>query len=380
LEDAVSVVHRQKPQSWFERRVQLEVRDPAPFESAESFWRVMAQAATIVMAALLFGAFLFLARSLFLPVLCAVIVGMTFGPVVGWAIRRGVPGWLAALLIVLLLICVMNLAVMTLAQPISELIGRAQELGSAIKDKLHILDRPLAALYELQTALGMGRTGTGVEVAPARVLEGILTVLTPAAVQLVMQLVLFFGTLFFFILGRTGIRAYAVNWFSSREARLRALKILNDIETNLSGYLIVVTGINLALGVVATAMAYLMGLPAPLLWGALAFGLNYIPYVGPGIMYVLFFIIGLLTFPTLTGALLPPGVYMAITLVEGQFLTPLIIGRAVLQVHPLTIFLAIAFWAWLWGPVGAFVATPILIVAHVALNHLYPQQRADIPG
>jgi predicted PurR-regulated permease PerM len=124
----------------------------------------------------------------------------------------------------------------------------------------------------------------------------------------------------------------------------------------------------------------LMGLPSPILWGALAFTLNYIPYVGPAIMYVLLFVIGLLTYPTLLGALTPPAVFMGITLIEGQFLTPAIVGRRVLNLHPMAIFLGIAFWAWLWGPVGAFLATPILIIARVAWAHLYPHQKTDLPG
>jgi predicted PurR-regulated permease PerM len=199
-------------------------------------------------------------------------------------------------------------------------------------------------------------------------------------VQFVIQLVLFFGTLFFFVLGRTGFRQYVVSLFAQRDARLRMLKILNDVEENLSGYLIVVTAINLSLGVVTTLMAYALGLPSPLLWGALAFTLNYIPYVGPGIMYVILFAIGLLTYPTLWGALLPPGIFALITLIEGQFITPTILGRKLLMVHPLTVFLTIAFLAWLWGPIGAFLAMPILIVATVTLNHLYPARRDALPG
>ena len=232
---------------------------------------------------------------------------------------------------------------------------------------------------ELQSALGISDSDKSVDLDPSRIIEGLVTTVTPAAVQFVLQVVLFFATLFFFILGRTSFRKYAVNWFASRDARLRALKILNDIEENLGGYLIVVTAINLSLGIVTMIAAMLMGLPSPLLWGALAFGLNYVPYVGPAIMYVLLFVVGLLTYPTLLGALLPPAVFMAITLIEGQFLTPAIVGRRVLNLHPLAIFLSIAFWAWLWGPVGAFLATPILIVARVALEHLYPRQKTELP-
>ena len=369
-----------QPRSWLERRLSLEARDPSPLVDASHFWRAIAQAATILMAVLAFGVFLFVASKLVVPVLTAIAVGMTFGPVIGYATERGLPPWVMAVGVLLLLIGAMNVAVITLAQPISELIGRAPELGTAIKEKSQLLERPLAAFYELQSALGLGLGRPAVDVSHSRVIEGVVTILTPAAVQFAMQLVLFFGTLFFFIIGRSEFRKYVLNWFALREARLRALKVLNDIEDNLGGYLIVVTAINLSLGIVTVIMAYLLGLPAPLLWGALAFGLNYIPYVGPAIMYVLLFIIGLMTYPTFMGALLPPGVFILITLIEGQFLTPAIVGRKVLSIHPLSIFLAIAFWAWLWGPMGAFLATPILIAGRVVYDHVYPQQKTDLPG
>jgi predicted PurR-regulated permease PerM len=268
-----------------------------------------------------------------------------------------------------------------LAGPATTLIGRAPELGAAFAAKLNIFDRPLAAFGELQAALGLNPSeNKTIDFNPSSLIAGFLTTVTPAALQFVLQVVTFLASLFFFILGRKGFRNYAVNWFASRTARLRALKILNDIEENLGGYLIVVTAINFTLGVVTTVAAMLLGLPSPLLWGALAFVLNYVPYVGPAVMYVLLFVIGLMTYPTLLGALLPPAVYIGITLIEGQFLAPAIIGRRVLNLHPLAIFLSIAFWAWLWGPVGAFLATPILIIARVALVHLYPRQKAELPG
>lgn len=367
--------------NWVARRLSLDARDPTPLEDTGDFWRATAQAATIVMCVLALGVMLHLARALLLPIMCALAVGLTFGPLIGYAVARGVPAWLLALVIVLLLIVLANIAVVMLAGPASQLLNRAPELGAAFAEKLHILDRPLSALSELQAALGMNPSDKkAVDVNPSRILEALVTIVTPAALQFVLALVMFFATLFFFVLGRASFRKHAVNWFTSRGARLRALKILNDIEDNLGGYLMVVTGINVALGIVATLMSILMGLPSPVLWGALACVLNYVPYVGPAIMYVLLFVIGLLTFPSLLGALIPPAVYMGITLIEGQFLTPMIVGRRVLNLHPLAVFLSIAFWAWLWGPVGAFLATPILIIGRVALVHLYPHQKADLPG
>jgi predicted PurR-regulated permease PerM len=376
----LSVTSKRTP-NWAERRLSLEARDPTPFEDTGDFWRATAQAATIVMCVLMLGVLLYLARALLLPIMCALAVGLTFGPVIGHAVGRGVPAWLLALVIVLLLIVLANIAVVMLAGPASQLLNRAPELGAAFAGKLHILDRPFAALSELQAALGMNPSEKkAVDLNPSRVVEALVTIVTPAALQFVLAVVMFFATLFFFILGRAGFRKQAVNWFTSRTTRLRALKILNDIEENLGGYLIVVTCINVGLGIVTIIAAMLMGLPSPILWGALACVLNYVPYVGPAIMYVLLFVIGLMTYPTLFGALLPPAVYMGITLIEGQFLTPLIVGRRVLNLHPLAVFLSIAFWAWLWGPVGAFLATPILIIGRVALAHLYPTQKADLPG
>jgi predicted PurR-regulated permease PerM len=180
------------------------------------------------------------------------------------------------------------------------------------------------------------------------------------------------------VFGRAAMRRSAVNLFNSRDGRLRALKIFNDVERSLSGYLITVTIINACVGVVATLITWLLGFPAPPLWGALAFVLNYIPYVGPGIMQITLFVIGLLTFDTLLPALIAPLFFMAFTFVEGHFIMPNIVGRQLL-LHPLAVFLSLAFWAWLWGPVGAFLATPILIMATVASDHLYPRSKTTLP-
>jgi predicted PurR-regulated permease PerM len=373
-------VTSQREAGWVARRLALEARDPTPLEDAANFWRATAQAATIVMCVLMLGVLLYLARGLLLPVLCAISVGLTIGPIVGILKRHGIPDWLTALVVVVGLIAVVNVAIVMLAGPASTLIARAPEYGAAFAEKLHFFDRPFQSLNELQVALGLNTSDKSLDFNPSSLITGFLTTVTPAALQFVLQVMMFFATLFFVIMGRSGFRKYAVNWFGTRDSRLRALKILNDIEENLGGYLIVVTAINLALGIVTAIAAWLMGLPSPLIWGALAFVLNYVPYVGPAVMDVLLFIIGLVTFPTLLGALLPPAVFIAITVIEGQFLTPAIVGRQVLNLHPLAIFLGIAFWSWLWGPVGAFLATPILIMGRVALVHLYPIQKSELPG
>jgi hypothetical protein len=169
--DAVSIAPGRWTRPWFERRLRPNARTPALFADTASFWRMVAQAATIVMAVLMLGAFLYFAHAFVVPVLCAFVVGMTLGPVLAFAARRGIPAWLTAVVIVVLGLVGLYLALITLAQPVSELIARAPELGTAIKDKLHILDRPFAALHELQVALGVGQTGQKVEVGQSRMVD-----------------------------------------------------------------------------------------------------------------------------------------------------------------------------------------------------------------
>lgn len=348
--------------------------DAAPFEDAAAFWRTMAQMATILMAVIMFGTFLYFARPLLMPLLCALIVAFTIGPLTGYAVKHGMPAWVPALVIVGLIAGALYLAVMLLADPVSDLIGRSAEIGAAIKEKFRFMERPLAALKELYAAVA-GTGGLTVDVSkPTDMIGSVLGAVTPA----MMQFVLFFATLFFFVLGRAAMRQYVVNIFGTRDGRLRALKIFNDTERSLNGYLLTVTIINACVGLVCALVTWALGFPAPLLWGALAFALNYIPYVGPGIMHAILFVIGLLTFDTLLPALIAPALFMAFTFVEGHFIVPTIIGRQLL-LHPLAVFLSLAFWAWLWGPIGAFLATPILIMAMVAADHLYPRAKTVLP-
>ena len=111
----------------------------------------------------------------------------------------------------------------------------------------------------------------------------------------------------------------------------------------------------------------------------LAFVLNFIPYIGALIMEVVLLAVGLVTFPTLAHALIAPVLYFAFTTLEGYFITPSIMGRR-LTLMPLTVFLSLIFWTWLWGPVGAFLAVPLLVVGLVAIQHLFPRDVRVLPG
>jgi predicted PurR-regulated permease PerM len=359
-----------------DRRAPLIAGEPKPLESVGTFWRVAAQVSTIGIFLLLFGAMLDLARAVLLPTVSAFVIGTMLGPVSARAERLGVPPWLSATVLILLILGVFNGVIILLSAPIVEWAGRLPELGASIKAKLHVFDRPWEAFQGLRRALLPTGGDEPLKVDVIAFLSPVLIALTPAAGQLL----IFFGTLFFFLYGRARIRKVLVVFFDDRAARLRTIRILNDTENNLTRYLGTVTLINVGLAVVCAFAYWVVGMPNAIALGVLAGVLNYIPYVGPLMMEVILFAVGLVAFPSLSYALLGPAVHFGITTIEGHFITPGIIGRS-LTMNPLTVFLALVFWTWLWGPVGAFLSIPLLIVGKVAMAHLFPKDEATtLPG
>jgi predicted PurR-regulated permease PerM len=202
----------------------------------------------------------------------------------------------------------------------------------------------------------------------------VVAFVTPAAGELLV----FFTTLLFFLIGEIELRNQLVALFGDRDSKLRFLKIMRDIEHNLAGYLAVVTIVNIGVACIVSLGAWLIGLPNPLIFGFLAGLLNYVPYIGPAVMVVVLFGVGLVTFPSLAQALVAPLGLVALTTLEGHVITPTIIGRR-LTLNPLLVFLALAFWTWMWGPLGALLAVPLSIIGLVIVNHLFPSEDVRLP-
>ncbi|MEA2907135.1 MAG: hypothetical protein QOI12_4522 [Alphaproteobacteria bacterium] len=360
-----------------EKRYALCINDARPVTSVDSIWASAAQVAIIGMFVMLLGAVLYVCRPLLLPIFTALVIGTTLGPLVMRASRYGISPWLSALLLTLAIVSAFGLLLTLLAAPLAEWLGRAPQIMASIKEKLYVFDRPLAAWRELQDAL-MPPAGNAVAVETPKI-----TAVAPVVVEFVTpavaQVVLFLATLIFFLATQGNFRRYLVSLFDDRDAKLRCLRIAHDVEHNLAAYVAVVTGINVALGTVVAAGAWALGLPSPLTLGIVAALLNYIPYIGPACMALILFAIGLVTFPSLGYALLPPACFVALTTVEGHLITPAILGKR-LTLNPLAVLLSLAFWTWLWGPMGAFLAVPLSIIGLVIFNHLFPSDDPKLPG
>jgi predicted PurR-regulated permease PerM len=154
---------------------------------------------------------------------------------------------------------------------------------------------------------------------------------------------------------------------------------LNDIDDNMTTYFGTFTLVNVGLGAVATVLTWFTGLPNPLLWGVLACVLNYVPYIGPAVVVGTLALVGLLVHPTLGEAAVAPLLFLAVVTMEGQFITPTLMGKR-LELNPFAVFLSIAFCAWLWGPLGAFLAVPMLMALSVVLGHALSEEKPDLPA
>ena len=318
-------------------------------------------------------AVLYFAKAFFLPVIMAFVVGTMLSPIASFLERYRVPRGVGAVLIVVAVAAIGTFIVGLIAAPAMEWGSRLPELAAKLKDKLHIFDRPLALWHELSTMLGGSDALASMQMPKFEWVQPTLEFLSPTFTEFL----LFFVTLLLFIASWKDLRRAMIMGFGDRPSRLRTLRILNEIEEHLGGYLLMVTMINAGLGIATGIICAVAGMPNPAGLGALAATLNYIPIIGPVGMFAVLVVVGLVAFPTLGAAMVAPVAFAGVTFLEGHFITPTIIGRR-LALNALAVLLALAFWTWLWGPMGGFLSSPLLIVALILKEHLMPVETPQL--
>jgi predicted PurR-regulated permease PerM len=345
---------------------------------SEATWNRASQVAVLGLFVIAILWSCYVAQHVIVPILLAWVIATIVLPLVKWLQDRGVSRAAAATCVTLLFLLLIAALVILLSAPVASWLGRASQLGSLLRERLESFSHPLALLQELQKGLGAiegsGTKVMKVEQQSASMVSTILGVLTPA----ITQFLLFLGALIFYLIYRDQLRATVVHLVSHREGRLTTLRALNEIDDNMTTYFGTFTLVNVGLGVVATVLTWATGLPNPFLWGVLACVLNYIPYIGPAIMIGTLAVVGLFVHPNLGAAVVAPLLYLATVTLEGHFLTPAVMGQR-LELNPFAIFLAIAFCAWLWGPMGAFLAVPLLMALSVVVTHAWSEEKPIIP-
>ena len=303
---------------------------------------------------------LYLTRVIALPITAGIIFGLVLGPAVDALVRRSVPQHLAAAIVVLAFLSVIVSAIMVLAVPVAGWSDQGPAMVAALKSKLAGI---FVMMEDAKAAIGslMGKSGTELSISQGNPLLD----LAMSSSAIAGGMLIFVATVYFWLATRRHLKARALRLCLGRGARKSAGAFFQEIESRVARYFTLVTVINLGMGLLTMGIAWLAGLPYPVFWGALAFILNYLAFIGPIIVTATLFAGALIDAPSALAAIWPAAAYFVIHLIEGNAVTPVFVGNR-LTVSPFLVFIGFIFWLWLWGPVGAVLSTPILLVAMVA--------------
>jgi predicted PurR-regulated permease PerM len=308
------------------------------------------------------GSVLYLARVVFIPLTFALMLSFLLSPAVTWLERRRLPRSVGAALVVSLLLGGGGFAGVELASPAADWIARSPGVLQTLERKVRPWRRPVKNVSELAQRV---ERITQVEdrKAPQEVtLEkpGILNAALDTVWALGAGALVTLFALYFTLLTGDVLLARVIAWVPDLSQRHTA-EVIISIQQGMSRYLRTVFTINFAVGCAVALAMYLLGMPNPFLWGALALIVNFVPYVGPFVGILTVGAVALASFTDTTAALWPPLVYLALASVEGNVVTPLILGRTC-ELDPLVIFVWLLFLGWLWGIPGAIVAVPLLML------------------
>jgi predicted PurR-regulated permease PerM len=332
---------------------------------ATPHWAVIGIFLILLVAALAY------ARAFLMPVALAFMLTFVFSPMRRFMERVGIPSGLSALAIVGALLALLGVGGAMLAGPAAQWIESAPTIGRQLDLKLREVRD--AAEGVRQAAEQVDEIAKGDSGTPAQKVvveqDGITTRLAASAPAILAQVGLTLVLLYFVLASGDMIYEKIVYVLPSFRDKRRAIRIARDIERRVSRYLFTITVINAGLGIGIGLAMWALGMPEPALFAVIAFLLNYIPFIGAIAGTALATIIGLVSLPHASEAFLAGGAYLALTSVEGQFITPYWVGRS-LQLNTVVVFLSVTLWAWLWSVVGMIVATPLLVSFRVLCEHI----------
>ena len=314
----------------------------------------------------------YVASEIVLPLVFAIILKLLLQPAFRVMERLHVPRTIAALLLILTLFgtivglgAAISSPARTWAAKLPEGIPRLQERLSFMREPVDTLQRFLRQVEDF------GETGPSPNAAAPAQGPTLLSKLFTGTRNFASG---FFTTvlfLFFLLVSGDIFLHRLVEIMPRFRSKRQVVDIAQQTESDISAYLVTITIMNAAVGI-ATALAMsLTGVGDPILWGTVAFLLNYVPILGPTLGVLIFLLAGLLTHDTLWQALLPAGLYLGIHLIEGETITPMILARR-FTLNPVLVIIALVFWFWMWGIPGVILAVPMLAITKIICDRLQP--------
>lgn len=315
-----------------------------------------------------------LAKVVVLPIVLGLLIALTLAPFLRWLRRLGVPSHIAAILIVFSIGSSVAYGLYMLRLPVQTLIQEAPEIQEELRLKLWSVAQKIERVREVSEGMQEltggsqvpdGTGGDTVVVRDSSLMQNVMASAAGTGSALIIALIL----ALFLLSSGDMFQRKLVEAMPTFQTKKRSLRISRHVERQISRYLAAITVINAGLGVAIGGSLHLMGMPYGLFWGVAAFLLNYLPYLGGMIGTVISFAVALVTFSTFGQALLVPLVYFSLTSIEGQLVTPVVVGRH-LRLNTPAVFIAVIFWAWLWGVAGALLAVPFLVFLKVLCDNI----------
>ncbi|MGQ0701873.1 MAG: AI-2E family transporter [Gemmatimonadales bacterium] len=315
---------------------------------------------------------LYFARSFLLPVTFAILLNFLLSPAVRWLARLKIPAPVSAALVVLALVAGVGFAAYELAGPVRTWAEQAPRSIATTRRELGKLLRPFERVSRTAREVETAAAGAGGG-PPAQevVVRGpsLMTRAIGSTQRVVAGLIEVVILLYFLLAAGDLFLRKLIKVLPHLTDKLKAIRIARQTEASISTYLLTSALINLIEGAVVAGAMSLVGMPNPLLWGALVFLLEFIPYLGAFAAVVVLFVAALDTYQSLGRALLPPAVFLVINTLQVNLLYPALQARR-LALNPVALLIGLAFWFWIWGVPGAFIAVPILATLKICADHI----------
>jgi predicted PurR-regulated permease PerM len=314
-------------------------------------------------------------RAVLLPLVLALLLSYLLRPIVRALGRLRISPLVGAGLILLGLIATLGYGVYTLATPAAGWISSAPYSVQQLQWKLMPLKQPIQSVAkasgEIEKLAAPDNTVAKAAVEVKRhPITDMLFVQTPELVVSTVTMLI----LLYFLLAYDGIFLMKlIKLLPTLSDKKRAVSIANDIESHVSRYLLTVTIINICLGTAVGITVGLLGLRNPIMWGVMVAVLNFIPYLGALTGIICMTLGAVLSFDSFTYALIFPGVYLLYATLEGNFITPMVMGRS-LTLNPVMVLLSLMFWGWMWGIAGIILAVPILAAFKIFCANIKPME------
>ncbi len=316
----------------------------------------------------------FFARDFLVPIIFAFMISVAFRPIIRKLSRRGLPPWVSAVGILAALSIAVLTAAYVFSGPIADWIARAPAIQSEFVEKMLGLRSTFESFLNLAENIEKVTTPAPEPGIQEVVMKGsgLTSILSSAAgypANFVIMLSAALVLAAFLMASGDMFYEKLIRIMPTLSDKKTALRIVYDVEHEVSVYLLTITAINIVFGLTVGIVFHFLGMPTPQLWAIAAFILNFIPYLGPITGTILTGLVSIVMFDSLGHALLAPLAYVILIGLETQIISPYLLSRR-LQLNAVAILLALAFWAWAWGIPGIIIAVPALVTFRVLCGHI----------